>query len=187
MVLEEAMETDLPGALERDPVGTFEALVLRHQDRIFSFCLALSGNREDAEEIASDTFCRAHAALGRYDRERLRDLRVAAWLHRIALNLFRNRARRRRPAPAPLSGNEPDTGTGPEAEAIRQVAEAVLRRHLAGLPPAQRSAVVLRHVQGFRYQEIADLLGQSPATVRSNVFRGLAALRRALPVEEGVR
>src|SRR5205085_814689 len=71
----------------------FERIVEDHQHRIFGFALGLSGNRSDAEEIAQDAFVRAHRALQGYDEERVRDLRVSAWLHQIALNVFRNRVR----------------------------------------------------------------------------------------------
>src|ERR1700716_3380516 len=73
-------------------------MVETHQHRIYGFALNLSATPADAEEIAQDAFVRAHRALAGYDADRVRELKVSAWLHRIALNVFRNRARRPRGA-----------------------------------------------------------------------------------------
>src|SRR5689334_24732288 len=91
----------------------FERLVHDHQDRIFALGLALTGNRHDAEEVAQDTFLRAYRAVVAYPPERIRDLKQRAWLHQIALNVFRNRVRGVRPRLVELNGSEPDHASGP--------------------------------------------------------------------------
>jgi RNA polymerase sigma-70 factor (ECF subfamily) len=153
----------------------FERMVEAHQHRIYGFALNLSGNPADAEEIAQDAFVRAHRALGGYDADRVRELKVSAWLHRIALNVFRNRVRRRMRETVPLdSVAEPHAnGLGPEE--LHDLRSAVL-----GLPPRYREAVVLRHVQGFNYDEIAEVLGIPAGTAKSDVHRGLAILKEEL-------
>jgi RNA polymerase sigma-70 factor (ECF subfamily) len=155
----------------------FERMVHEHQDQIYALGFALTGNRHDAEDVAQDTFIRAYRALVTYSPERIRDLKQRAWLHRIAVNVVRNRARGIRPRLVELNGSEPDHGSGPEEDVLRktEVEEVALR--VACLPPRYRDAVVLRHVQELSYAEMADALGQPVGTVKANVHRGLKLLR----------
>jgi len=155
----------------------FERMVQEHQDRVFALSLALTGNRHDAEEVAQDTFLRAYRALVSYEPDRIRDLKQKAWLHRIALNVARNRARGVRPRLVELNGSEPDEGLGTEDGALLKMEMDALAVQVAGLPPRYREAVVLRHVQELSYQEAADALGQPVGTVKANVHRGLKLLR----------
>ena len=69
--------------LAADLDAAFESLVRTFQDRLFSFALRLCGNREDAEEVAQDSFVRAYRALKTYPEERIRALSLQAWLYRI--------------------------------------------------------------------------------------------------------
>jgi RNA polymerase sigma-70 factor, ECF subfamily len=155
----------------------FERMVYEHQDRLFAFGLALTGNRHDAEEVAQDTFLRAYRALVTYTPARIRDLKQRAWLHQIALNVVRNRARGVRPRLVELNGSEPDHALGPEDGALLKMEMDALAVRVAELPTRFRDAVVLRHVQELSYQEAADALGQPVGTVKANVHRGLKMLR----------
>ncbi|HXN78005.1 MAG TPA: RNA polymerase sigma factor [Candidatus Dormibacteraeota bacterium] len=155
----------------------FERMVHEHQDRVFAFGLALTGNRHDAEEVAQDTFLRAYRALVTYAPDRIKELKQKAWLHQIALNVVRNRARGFRPRLVELNGSEPDHAIGPEDGALLKLEMDALAVRVAGLPARYREAVVLRHVQELSYQEAADALGQPVGTVKANVHRGLKLLR----------
>jgi RNA polymerase sigma-70 factor, ECF subfamily len=155
----------------------FERLVRDHQDRIFALGLALTGNRHDAEDVAQDTFIRAYKALATYSPERVRDLKQKAWLHRIAVNVVRNRVRGIRPRMVELNGSEPDVATGPEEDVLRKAEIDELAARVACLPARYREAVVLRHVQDLSYAEVAETLGQPVGTVKANVHRGLKILR----------
>lgn len=173
-------DTELKAALAGDLNAGFEALVHAYQHRLYSFGLSMSGEPADAEEIAQDTFLRAHAALRRYPVGRIGELRLSAWLHQIALNVFRNRVRRRRLRVVPLDPEMPaaDQSPGPERQALSRAALRELANLISGLPEHHRAAVVLRCVQGMSYAEVAALLGQPEGTVKANVHRGLQALRR---------
>jgi len=155
----------------------FERLVRDHQDRIFAVSLALTGNRHDAEEVAQDTFLRAYKALCTYPPERIRELKQKAWLHQIAVNVFRNRVRGIKPRLVELNGSEPSHAVGPEEDAIRRLEVDALVAKVAGLPPRYREAVVLRHIHDLSYAEAAEALGQPVGTVKANVHRGLQMLR----------
>ena len=156
---------------------TFERMVNEHQHRVFALSLALTGNRHDAEEVAQDTFLRAYRALVTYSPDRIRELKQKAWLHRIALNVVRNRVRGVRPRLVELNGSEPDHTPGPEAGALLKADIDALAVRVAALPARYRDAVVMRHVQELSYEEAADALGQPVGTVKSNVHRGLKLLR----------
>lgn len=173
-------DAELTEALAGDLAGGFEELVHAYQHRLYAFALAMSGEPADAEEIAQDALVRAHTALRRYSPARVRALRLSAWLHQIALNVFRNRVRRRRLRLVPLEV-EPgvaDPSAGPEGQAVSRAVLRELANLVSGLPEHQRAAVVLRCVQGMTYADVAALLGQPEGTVKANVHRGLQALRR---------
>jgi RNA polymerase sigma-70 factor (ECF subfamily) len=155
----------------------FERMVQEHQHKVYALSLALTGNRQDAEEVAQDTFLRAYRALVVYPPERVRDLKQRAWLHQIALNVARNRARGKRLKLVELNGSEPDHSTGPEDEVMRQAELDQLASRVAALPARYRDAVVLRHVQDLSYVEAAAVLGQPVGTVKSSVHRGLQLLK----------
>src|SRR6267143_5674851 len=170
-----ATESRLDG-FRRAMEGTervFERLVLDHQNRIYALGLAMTGNRHDAEEVAQDTFLRAYRALGTYPPDRIRELKQKAWLHRIAVNVVRNRARGAKPRTAELNGSESDLMPGPESRALQRAEMDDLACRLAVLPPRFREAVVLRHVHEMTYAEVAEALDQPVGTVKSNVHRGL--------------
>jgi RNA polymerase sigma-70 factor (ECF subfamily) len=155
----------------------FERMVNEHQDRLYALGYALTGNRHDAEEVAQDTLLRAYRALLTYPPERIRELKQKPWLHRIAVNVARNRHRGLRPRLVELNGSEQDAAPSPESRAIRRAELDGVATSLAGLPPRYREAVVLRFVQELSYDEAADVLRQPVGTVKSNVHRALKMLR----------
>jgi len=176
----------LAAALADDLDTGFPRLVRALQDGVFAGALRLTGSRADAEEITQEAFVRAYRALGSYPPDRVRDLRLREWVWTIALNLCRNRARSRRRHPEePLDGwaAAPDPAPGPEQEALAGAERERLARHLAQLPWAMRSAVVLRHVAGLPYAEVVVALGRPIGTVKSDVHRGLQRLQRSLKEE----
>jgi RNA polymerase sigma-70 factor (ECF subfamily) len=155
----------------------FERMVREHQHRIYAVGFALTGNPHDAEEVAQDTFLRAYRALATYPPDRVRELKQKPWLHRIAVNVVRNRARGAKPRTAELNGSESDSRPGPESRALQRAEMDELACRLARLPPRFREAVVLRHVHEMSYEEVAEALDQPVGTVKSNVHRGLKLLR----------
>jgi len=182
-------DASLSIALADDLDGTFERLVRAHQDRLYSIALRMLGDAGDAEEAAQDAFVRAYRALGRYEAGRIRTLQLRPWLATIVLNLCRSRLARRPAASrrqvsldSPLPGDfEPraEEARGPAAVSVRRAATEAWAGLLLTLPPAYRSAVVLRHVDGLSYPELAIALDRPEGTVKAQVHRGLAMLRAA--------
>ena len=196
-------DAELLRRLARDVDGAFEPLLLAYQHRLYALALRLCGNAQDAEEITQDTFVQAYRALGGYAPERIAALRLRPWLYQIAVNRWRNQHRRHTlPArsldTSPLSVADGDTIALPtlaetladsdlqaQPEAALDGAETreLLAAQVAALPPHLRLAVVLRHVEGMSYPEIAAMVKQPIGTVKSHAHRGVAQLRAALTRE----
>jgi len=175
---------ELPARLARDLDGSFEALVVAYERLVFGLALRVVGDRADAEEVAQDTFERAYWALAGYPAERVAAMALRPWLATIARNLARNRLRRRPPPARPLEDGDgqPLAVAAPAAAEPAQVAERrsdreLLAELLAGLPRGQREAVVLRHVEGLAYAEVAEVLGRPVGTVKTHAHRGVRQLR----------
>lgn len=185
-------DTGLVAALAVDLERSFDQLVRAYQDRLYAFALRWTSNAQDAEEIAQDAFVRAYQALRRYSPERIRLLALKPWLYQIALNVARNRARRKRPRLVSLdgvneeetagSGLEPLAAPGPLPEVVVERAEqsAELALLVRALPERYRVAVLLRHVEGLTYPELAAALRLPVGTVKAHVHRGVRLLRAAL-------
>ena len=186
-------EDRLCGELATDLDGSFPRLVVAFQGRLYAFALRLTGSPRDAEEIAQDAFIRAYRALRGYPEERVRGMVLKSWLYQITLNVARNQLRRRHPATVSLDqegDNAPaslpdDDSRGPEALFQRAEERNQLAGLVATLPEHYRAAVVLRHVSGLSYAEVADILKQPAGTVKANVHRGIQLLRARL-AEQGL-
>ncbi len=181
-------EERLRGELAADLDGSFPRLVAAYQDRLYAFALRLTASPRDAEEIVQDAFVRAYRALHGYPVDRVRALALNAWLYRIALNVARNRLRRKHPATVSLDqereGALPDLpddqSPNPETLFERHEERSALARLVAALPERYRAAVILRHVMGLSYAEVAGILKQPTGTTKANVHRGVQLLRAGL-------
>ena len=176
----------LAAALAHDLDAAFEPLVRAHADRCYAIALRVLGNPHDAEEVAQDALVRAYRALSTYDATRIRELRLRPWLATIVVNLCRNRATRARTPTTQLDdavadGREPvaPTRDGPASMAEQNADRERLASLLGALPERYRVPVVLRHVDGLSYSELAEILGRPEGTLKAQVHRGLAMLRAA--------
>lgn len=189
------VDAPLVRALATDLDAAFPALVEAHQDRLYTIALRMLGDPSDAEEAAQDALVRAYRALATYDAARIGELRLRGWLATIVLNRCRSQLARRagRSPSVPLDetaghASEPVTPTalGPEATALRRDTRAAWAGRLSRLPPAYRAAVILRHVGGLSYPELAAALGRPEGTVKAQVHRGIALLRTMLEADRGL-
>lgn len=181
------MTDDLPQRLSEDLEAAFPDVVADYGQAVFSTALRMSGRPDDAADVAAEAFLRAYSALRGYSPDRIGQLQLRAWLLTIVLNLLRNEARAasRRPAQVGLEAWAPVDGgcEGPEEHAQRHDGQARLGDLLTELPDAQRTAVVLRHVVGLPYAEMAAVMGCPEGTAKSHVARGLHRLRALIPEE----
>jgi RNA polymerase sigma-70 factor (ECF subfamily) len=181
--------TDLPSKLACSVDAHVEELVTTYQDRLYAFARRFTTSAGDAEEVVQDAFVRAYHALQRYTPEQRATLALRPWLFTITLNLARNHARRRSVPVRPLLDLDADTlASDPASQPEQQAMAASSARELASLvgtlPLRYRVGVVLRHVHGLPYAEIAAITGQPTGTIKANVHRGVALLRQALAIAE---
>ena len=155
----------------------FPRLVRAHASDVWTTALRLTGNRSDAEDLVQEVFTSAWTALRSWPPERIDALQPRAWLVTITLNAWRNglRSAARRPRTAPLLDHDAAVPPTDRLDETERLAELVAR-----LPEAYRAPVVLRHVVGLSYAEISTALDCPPGTVKAQVSRGLALLRKEL-------
>ena len=168
--------------LARNLDRAFPALVRDMQDGIYSGLRRMVPSASDAEDLTQETFIRAYRALTGYESQRIRDLNLRGWLWTIAMNLARNaaRTRSRRPFTVELDRDAFSPQQGPEAAAVESDAVREWSERLSRLPKAQRNAVILRHVVGLSYAEIATATGRALGTTKTDVHRGIAKLQETL-------
>ncbi|MEV0287003.1 MULTISPECIES: sigma-70 family RNA polymerase sigma factor [unclassified Kribbella] len=156
--------------------GVWDDWVRTYFERVYRRAYRLTGNRQDAEDLAQDVFVRVF---------RYVSAPTPALLHVITTNLFIDRARaKRRIRWDRLADNDqlPASGEAPPPQIVedRILASDVVAA-LQGLCPEYRAVVVLRDIEGLTYREIASTLGLKIGTVQSRIHRGRAGLRHALP------
>jgi RNA polymerase sigma-70 factor, ECF subfamily len=191
-VQEASYDAILVGRFNAGDETAFVEIMKRYQTRIFNVSFRLLHNHADAEEIAQDTFLRAHRALARFRG----DCSLHSWLYRIATNLARNRYwyffRRRRQDSFSLDQPMGDYA-GPScsdlfADSAHDPAQAAASREFSELISActaqlatrQREILNLHNVLNRSYQQIATTLGINVGTVKSRIARARSNLRALL-------
>src|SRR5207245_2458413 len=157
----------------------FEEIVKRHQRRVYAVAPRIVRRHQVADEVAQETFIRAHRALGDFDLTRP----FAPWVCRIAANLALNRLLSPESREQPLDDRRQDAPAAsgdPLSALLEAEARTVLDRALADLPAEQRAVFVLRVSEELSYREIAEALDISMGTVMSRLWRARERLRAAL-------
>src|SRR3954470_670301 len=171
--------------MEGDPQA-FAVLMERWHDRIHGLCARMLGNVHTAEDIAQEVFARVFEKRKDYDTER----RFSTWLWRIAVNRCYDELRRvQRRQEFSIEHDEEEFGllpdqliesSSPDQHAATRDEADIVRDALARLPEIYRAVVVLRHYQGLKLREIAEVLDVPEGTVNSRMAEGLSQLSRLL-------
>jgi RNA polymerase sigma factor (sigma-70 family) len=156
---------------------SFERLYRKHAGDVYRYALVVLRNQADAEDVTQTTFLNAYRAMEQGERPRS----PQNWLIAIAHNVCRQRFRQAQRRPTEVVYEDELAETVVEEEALS--AEDI-RRALGHLAFNQRSALVMRELEGRSYQEIAEILGLSLSAVETLIFRARRALREQL--EEGI-
>ena len=173
-----AEDTDLIARVRRGDVEGFNLLVSRWEKRVFNYLLRLTGNPDDSLDLSQDVFLKAFQNIRKLDDT----ARFGPWLFRIAHNEAYSQFRKRRPeVAAPESENNEtsffDRQTAPGiAVDLSLAVSAALDR----LNPEQREAVVLKVYQGFKFDEMAEILDCPVSTVKSRLYTALDLLKDEL-------
>jgi RNA polymerase sigma-70 factor (ECF subfamily) len=162
----------------------FEAEAVPLRPSLYGAAVRLTGNRADAEDLLQETYLRAYRGFSGFEP----GSNLTGWLHRILRNTFINSYRKRLNEPRTVpedwyrgtSHVRPAVEASAETTVIDSIPDQGLQEALAALPERYRRAVLLFDVQGFTYQEIADIVGVPRGTVMSRIHRGRRSLREQL-------
>lgn len=182
-------EEDL-GLIERAKKGdesAFRVLLRKYERSVFTICLRMVRNREEAEDLAQESFVKVFSMLERYNPT----FAFSSWLFKITSNLCIDSLRKRRIKGVPM--DEPvqsDAGEyvrqyesdedDPETAAIKKERAGYLMQAIDNLPPHYKLMVLLRHQEGLSYEEIAATVGVPLGTVKARIHRARQMLRKLL-------
>jgi len=174
-------------------LSAYDQLMQRYEKKVYSLCFRMAGNPADAADLAQEAFLKAFRALPSFKGE----AQFSTWLFRIATNTCLDERRRsgRRPISVsldkPLDTEEgelavtlPDDAPDPLAVTLGNELQAEIQALLGKLPPDQRAVIVMRDLEGYSYEEMAEILKVNMGTVKSRLNRARARLRNLYLQEE---
>jgi RNA polymerase sigma-70 factor, ECF subfamily len=178
LIFREVEDRDLILRARGGDVDAYNVLVTRWEKRVYSYLVKTSRNRDEAMDLCQETFLKAFQALRRLAEPD----RFPSWLFRIAHNEAVSWMRRKRPETAEDMELERAAALGRRPGLTQGRADLALavEQALAALSAEQREAVVLKVYEGFKFHEIAEILGCPVSTVKSRVYGGFEALKQAL-------
>ena len=157
-------------------VRAFEMLYRRTSDRVYSICLRMSGDSDRATELVQDVFVRVWQKLPSFRG----DSQFTTWLHRLTVNLVLQERRSRGRREARELGSPDLERYGRAAKRSMPGTRVDLERAIAGLPEKARRVLVLRDIEGYKYDEIAQMTGVSLGTVKAQIHRARGLVKEAL-------
>jgi RNA polymerase sigma-70 factor (ECF subfamily) len=168
----------LMGQVRRGKRDALEKLVRRFASPLLTFIERMVGDRHRSEELFQEVFLRVWTRRKQYKLDRS----FRAWLYAIAANRCRDEFRKRstHEVTAPEIETTPTDDPSATQTAIATETATIVFTAVTLLPPQQRTIVVLRTWNGLSFGEIAEIVGTAESTVRSNMHRGLASMRRYL-------
>ncbi|HMK38361.1 MAG TPA: sigma-70 family RNA polymerase sigma factor [Bacteroidota bacterium] len=177
----EHSDEDLVRQCRAGEIKSFDLLVERHQRTIFNLALRMVRDSDDAADVSQSVFVKAYENLERFDPQ----FKFFSWLYRIAVNESLNALEQKRRFEG-LEGNDlaADTADEKDDEAVRE--EKRIQDGLMMLNVDQRAVIVLKHMQGLSYREIAQVLDLPEKTVKSRLFSARQLFKDILK-KKGVR
>lgn len=178
-VMQDIEDHELAQLARKDELA-FEELVRRYYHDVYRICVYFTRDREEAWDLAQDTFVRAHKAIGSFRGE----ASVKTWLLRIASNRAKDHLKRRRLRTVPLEPWHADQAGSPdrdpEALAHDEELGRAIQAGLEQLSPKHRMAITLREFEGLSYEEMAAVMKCRVGTVMSRLFHARRYLRQYL-------
>jgi RNA polymerase sigma-70 factor (ECF subfamily) len=177
LIFREVEDRDLIEQARRGKVEAYNLLVSRWEKRIYNYLLRLVKNREDALDLAQDVFLKAYQNLRKLEDPG----RFGPWLYRIAHNEAYSSLRKNRPETDLEDAKfEPWIEPGPGRRMLPIEVSLAVERAMAVLSSDQREAVVLKVYEGFKFEEMADILGCPVSTAKSRLYTALDLLKGTL-------
>ncbi len=160
--------------------AAFNELLGQHEKRMYAVCLRMCGNHEDAQDCLQEAMLRVYRAISGFKGQSS----FSTWLYRVTMNACLDELRKRKNKPSTSLDGMLDAGWSPaderdtpEKHVLSAEKRTVIQQTIAELPEDMRSAVVLRDIQGFSYDEIAQMLEINVGTIKSRISRGREKLR----------
>jgi RNA polymerase sigma-70 factor, ECF subfamily len=183
----------LVGRCKRGERGAFDDLIRRYERKVYNFAYRLSGNYDEANDVASETFVRVYNALQNFRG----DSSFITWLFRIVTNVYLDEKKRQRARPYQSLEEiieleettvhrqiEDPNPTPDERVELRERAD-MLQAAINSLPDYQRMMIVMYHTENKSYEDISEILDLPIGTVKSRLNRARLSLREKLePVRE---
>ena len=171
---------ELAQAAARGEMEAFEALYERHHRRVYSLCLRMLANVTEAEDMTQEVFIQVFRKIGSFRG----DSAFTTWLHRLTVNQVLMHFRKRN-VKLEHTTEEGELTNVVQAGSERPQAMPVVDRialdaAIAQLPPGYRTVFVLHDVEGYEHEEVAEMLGCSPGTSKSQLHKARMKLRQLL-------
>jgi RNA polymerase sigma-70 factor (ECF subfamily) len=176
------LEAALMGEIPRETADSFEQVLRQREAQVLRTAFRILGNWADAEDVAQEVFLRLHRHGLMHRQGFANDAAAGGWLYRVTVNLCLDRTRAARPSQE--LPDVPSLNRSAEAALLIEEKKQRLMSALALLPPKERAAVVLREIEGLSTAEVAEALGSSEVTVRSQISKALVRLRGMLNRED---
>ena len=155
-------------------LDAFETLLRSHERRVLGTAVRLLGSIEDAQDAAQEVFLRLFRHLRKVQSEEA----VGPWLYRVTVNVCNDAWQKRRPASDVADLDLASAAPDPETMAGQSERQRVVARGLATLAQKERAALVLREVEGLSTREVAEILGSSEVTVRTQICTARIKLKK---------
>ena len=167
-------------------ISAFEKLISLYEKKIYNYCYRMTNNHEDAEDLAQEVFIKVYRNLNKFKG----NSKFSTWIYRIAYNTCVDKYRKKRKAKIFSLDYFNDEGVGnmqpvsdnplPEDEVIQKERYERIQACIASLKPKYKTVIILRDIQNYSYEEIAEILQLPLGTVKSHINRARAALTDAL-------
>lgn len=184
-------DRELLARAQAGDMSAFEALVGRHEEKVYGLALRMTRSEADAAEIAQDTFLSAYQHLSEFRGEAA----FGSWVHRIAANNALMRLRRQKVVDivsddlaSPEFTDRGSLAEAPESDWSKRADDKIIEDELGqaiqaatdALPEGYREVFLLKDVEGLSYEEISEMVGISVPAVKSRLHRARLALREAI-------
>lgn len=175
---EQLIEETLRGKTE-----SFDELIQRYSRGILALTTRMVQNRTEGEDLAQESFFKAYKYLRSYNN----NYKFSTWLYRIATNTCLDYQKKKKPV---LFDQEVDElqlarAPGPEGEVENKELRNILQREIGNLPEEIKAVIVLSHIHGHSYQEIAEILNINISKVKNRLFKGRQILKEKLSPYKG--
>ncbi|MDS1030369.1 sigma-70 family RNA polymerase sigma factor [Bacillota bacterium LX-D] len=162
--------------------AAFTEIIQKYQKQIFSLCYRLTNNTEDAQDLAQESFLKIYQVLDKYDQEKP----FFPWMYKVATNVCYTALRKRHEQDIPLekviefAPTIPTADSQPEEYAETREVGRIVQKAIAELPENYRLPIILRYLEDFTYQQIAEIMDLPVSTIETRLFRGKSMLQKKL-------